>query len=160
MKLMPFFLLSFPSLTPLISLMNVDAQQPPTMCALNARSLNFSPSHTHLVNEKKRKAARRTQNFHTWIKINCISRQWTLASVTLLTILTHRRIAETWRRTRKLIKVEKNIITQIFSSGYFFVLFASFKLKFGHWWKARFFLFLFSTNPCVVWFVCIIVGQR
>lgn len=55
-------------------------------------------------------AARRTQNFYTWIKINCISRQWTLASVTLLTIPIHREVA----KERALKKVNTFPITNLF----------------------------------------------
>lgn len=65
-------------------------------------------------------AARRTQNFYTWIKINCISRRWTLASVTLLTIPIHRVVVK-WKKERVLKKVNKLISFPLNNFVWFFL---------------------------------------
>lgn len=85
----------------------IDAQQPPTLYYTFASVLD--------------KAARRTQNFYTWIKINCISRRWTLASVTLLIIPIHRVVVK-WTKERVLTKV--NNYFWFYFCAYFRVSFA------------------------------------
>lgn len=76
--------------------------------------------HVRFARSFVRSAARRTQNFYTWIKINCISRQWTLASVTLLIIPIHRRVVVKWKKERALKKVNKKQF--LFFVNFFFYL--------------------------------------
>lgn len=66
-------------------------------------------------------AARRTQNFYTWIKINCISRQWTLASVTLLTTPIHREVAKAKERVLEKVNTEYIFLPHSLVSRYLFV---------------------------------------
>lgn len=74
-----------------------------------------TPQQHHLNDSQRRRwwnkknvycvsAARRILNFYTWIKINCISLRWTLATVTLLIIPT-RRVVVKVKKDRVLKKV-------------------------------------------------------
>lgn len=75
-------------------------------------------THYHHQLRGNTKAARRIQNFYSWIKINCISRRWTLASVTLLIIPIKHKVK--LNRERALKKVNSYFFF-LFNFGGFFI---------------------------------------